>query len=202
MVKILCMMVALLVLPSFALAASPMEALKKPVQEGIDLLRDPAYGAADKKTEQRDRIWAIVQEVFDFRLISASSLGRNWSRFSPAEQIEFTDVFAQLLGRNYIGKIQGQYSDEQVVFLDEELISDKKAVVRSEILRKDSRIPVDYYMRFKNDQWRVYDIKVEGVGLVLNYRRQFNTFMASDATKPAELINTLKEKLEKNVPEQ
>lgn len=202
MVKTIVMMVALVILPSFASAASPMEALKKPVQEGIDLLRDPAYAAADKKAEQRDRIWAIVQEVFDFQLISASALGRNWTRFSPAEQTEFADVFAQLLGRNYIGKIQGRYSDEQVVFLDEELITDKKAVVRSEIIRKDSRIPVDYYMRLKNDRWRVYDIKVEGVGLVLNYRRQFNTFMASDATKPVELIKTLREKLEKNVPEE
>ena len=198
MIKLISMIAALLVLPSFVLAASPMETLKKPVQEGIDLLRDPAYAAADKKAEQRDRIWATVQEIFDFRLISASALGRNWKRFNAAEKTEFTSVFSQLMGKTYIGKIQGQYSDEELVFLGEELISDKKALVRSEIVRRDARIPVDYYMRRKNDQWLVYDVKVEGIGLVLNYRRQFNTFMASDDTKPMELIEKLKAKLEKD----
>jgi len=190
-----------MLLPGAGWAASPMETLKKPVQEGIDLLRDPAYAGDDKKAEQRDRMWAIVKEVFDFRLISASALGRNWRRFSADEKAEFTEVFTELLGKTYIGKIQGQYSDEEVFFLDEELLTDKKAVVRSEVARKDTRIPVDYYMRRKNDRWRVYDVKVEGVGLVLNYRRQFNTFMASDKTQPAALIDTLKKKLTSDDPE-
>jgi len=193
-----CLVIALMLLPAAAWGGAPTEALKKPVQEGIDLLRDPAYADASKKEAQRDRIWEIIREAFDFRLISASALGRNWKRFSPEEQTEFTDVFTQLLGRTYISKIQGQYRDEQVVFTGEDLVSDDKAVVQTEIVRKDIRIPVDYYMRQKNNQWRVYDVKVEGVGLVLNYRRQFNTFMASDDTKPEALIQKLKDKLEKN----
>lgn len=200
--KRICLLVLVLVAPGLVWAASPMETLKGPVEAGIALLRDPAYADAGKKNEQRDRMWGIIQETFDFRLISASALGRNWRRFSPAEQAEFTSVFAQLLGKTYLGKIQGNYKDEEVVFLGEDVISDKKAVVRTEIVRKDTRIPVDYYMRRKNDQWRVYDVKVEGIGLVLNYRRQFNTFMADDATKPSALIERLKEKLEKNDPDQ
>ncbi|MFH1981657.1 MAG: ABC transporter substrate-binding protein [Pseudomonadota bacterium] len=198
--KKLCLIVGFLLLPAAVWAGTPTEALKRPVQEGIDLLRDPAYADASKKVEQRDHMWAIIREAFDFRLISASALGRNWKRFSPEEQSEFTSVFSQLLGRTYISKIQGQYSDEQVAFIGEELVSEQKAVVQTEIVRKDTRIPVDYYMRQKNGEWRVYDVKVEGVGLVLNYRRQFNTFMASDETKPEALIQKLKDKLEKNEP--
>lgn len=198
--KKLCFLVLVLLVPVLVWASSPMDALKKPVQEGIDLLRDPAFKDASKKVEQRDRMWEIIQEAFDFQLIAASALGRNWQRFNPDEQAEFTSVFSQLLGKTYIGKVQGKYNDELVVFLGEELLSSNKALVHTEIVRKDVRIPVDYAMRQKNNEWRVYDVKVEGVGLVLNYRQQFNTFMASDKTKPMELIQTLKEKLKKDDP--
>lgn len=200
MVKKRFILVIVLLVPMLAWAISPMEALKKPVQEGIDLLRDPAFEDASKKAEQRDRMWAIIKKAFDFELISASALGRNRRRFSPEEQAEFTSVFSRLLGKTYIGKVQGDYHDEQVVFLGEDLVTSNKAVVHTEIVRKDVRIPVDYAMRQKNNQWRVYDVRVEGVGLVLNYRQQFNTFMASDKTKPAELIQKLKEKLGKDAP--
>jgi len=199
-VKKIVVIMALVMAVTSVWAASPMEALKQPVQEGIDLLRDPAYADPAKRTEQRERMWSIIREAFDFRLISASALGRNWRRFSPQEQETFTDVFSQLLGKTYISKIQGNYSDEQVVFLSEDVIAPNKAVVYTEIVRKDTRIPVDYAMREKNGQWLVYDVKVEGVGLVLNYRRQFNTFMASDETKPEALIQKLKEKLDKDEP--
>lgn len=196
--KKLCLIVGLILMPAAAWAGAPTETLRKPIQEGIALLRDPAYADVSQKAAQRDRMWAITREAFDFRLISASALGRHWNRFSPEEQAEFISVFSELLGRTYMSRIQGGYNDEQVVFTKEDMVSDNKAVVQTEIVRKDARIPADYYMRKKNDTWLVYDVKVEGVGLVLNYRRQFNTFMASDDTKPEALIQKLKDKLEKN----
>ena len=130
------------------------------------------------------------------RLISARALGRDWKRLSKAERVEFTDVFSQLLGNTYIGRIQGEYQDEQVLFTGEELVSEKKAIVQSVVTQKNNRVPVEYYMRLKKDQWRIYDIKVEGIGLVLNYRRQFSTFLATPSNTPADLIAQLKNKLE------
>lgn len=172
------------------------EALQKPIDAGIALLRDPQYQTPDKKTIQRDKIWDIIKPAFDFRVISIRSLGRNWRQFSDAEKAEFTEVFAKLLGNTYIGKIQGEYHDETVRFLGEEKLSEDKVIVNTEIVRKTGKIPVDYAMYHeKNGTWRVYDVKVEGIGLVLNYRRQFDDYLATPGNTPAKLIAQLKEKV-------
>ena len=183
-------------IPAVTVAGPATEAVRQPINDGISLLRDGSAETAAQKKEQTDRIWGIVRQAFDFRLISAQALGRNWRRFSPAEKSEFADVFSQLLGNTYIGKIQGGYSDEEVLFVGEEMLSKKKAIVRSIIKRRDQEIPIDYKVRLKKGEWKVYDIKVEGVGLVLNYRRQFNTFLAKESGTPESLIEKLKDKLE------
>ncbi len=184
----------LLLAASPAWAGPAMEALQVPIDKGIALLRDPQYAAADKKVEQRDAMWNIVKTVFDFRLIAARALGRNWRQFSESEKAEFTDVFATLLGNTYIDKIQGQFSDERVEFVDETYPAENKAIITTRVVGKGSDIPVDYAMRLKGNDWLVYDVKVEGIGLVLNYRRQFNAFLSKSGESPASLIKELKEK--------
>ena len=183
-------------IPAVTVAGPATEAVRQPINDGISLLRDGAAETAVQKKERTDKIWEIVRQAFDFRLISAQALGRNWRRFSPAEKSEFADVFSQLLGNSYISKIQGDYSDEEVLFVGEEMLSKKKAIVRTIIKRQNQEIPVDYKVRLKKGEWKVYDIKVEGVGLVLNYRRQFNTFLAKESGSPESLIEKLKDKLE------
>ena len=189
-------MVLLVIWGPVAAAAGPAtEAVRQPINEGISLLRDQSVETQAQKKEQADKMWAALSQAFDFRLISALALGSNWKRFSPAKKREFTDVFAQLLGSTYIGKIQGNYKDERVLFVGEELLSKKKAIVRTIIKKQSQEIPVDYKMRFKKGEWKVYDIKVEGIGLVLNYRRQFNTFFSKKPGTPESLIEKLKGKL-------
>ena len=175
------------------------EAVRQPINDGISLLRDQAVETEEQRREQADRMWEILRQAFDFRLISALALGKNWKRFSPEQRREFTDVFAQLLGNSYISKIQGEYSDEEVLFIDEEVLSPKKAVVKTVIKRQSQEIPVDYKVRYKDGEWKVYDINVEGIGLVLNYRRQFNTFLSKKTGTPEKLIQKLKSKNEAKV---
>lgn len=196
MKKIFCFMAAAVLLLAATASAGPrpMEALRGPIEAGIALLRDPQYADAAKKDQQREEMWKIVRQAFDFRLIAARALGRNWSRFSPEQKEAFTDAFATLLGNTYIGKIQGEFSDERVDFLQEEMVADNKAVIRTRILRKNAEIPVDYNMVLRNGLWRVYDVKVEGIGLVLNYRKQFKSFLAKETGTPDGLIESLREK--------
>jgi phospholipid transport system substrate-binding protein len=194
--RTLVLVMLLTVLPALVWAGTPTEAIQQPLERGMEVLRDPAYANGANREEQRDKIWEIIKEVFDFRLISARALGRDWKRLTKAERAEFMDVFSQLLGKTYIGRVQGEYQDEHVLFTGEELVSEKKAIVQSVVIQKNHRIPVEYNLRRKNDQWRIYDIKVEGIGLVLNYRRQFSTFLATPSNTPADLIAQLKNKLE------
>jgi phospholipid transport system substrate-binding protein len=182
--------------PLTAIAGPATEAVKQPINDGIALLRDQSVETAEQRRQQADQIWQILSEAFDLKLISALALGKNWKRFSPAERVEFIDVFTRLLGNTYITKIQGEYKDEEVLFVGEEVLSKKKAVVNTVIKRQDMEIPVDFKVRFKKGQWKVYDIHVEGIGLVLNYRRQFNTFLSKKGGTPESLIAELKGKLE------
>jgi len=182
--------------PAAVIAGPATEAVRQPINDGISLLRDPSVETDAQRREQADQMWGILRQAFDFRLISALALGKNWKRFSPEERREFADVFSGLLGNTYIAKIQGEYKDEQVLFIGEEVLSNKKAVVKTVIKRQNQEIPVDYKVRFKAGEWKVYDINVEGIGLVLNYRRQFNTFLAKEKGTPESLIKKIRGKIE------
>ena len=176
-------------------AAGPTEELKVNIDQFISVLKDPKYADGAAQEEQSERIWQIIQKVFDFQGVARGAVARNWSKFKPEEQKEFSDVFAELLGTIYLNQIQKQYRDEEVQYLSEEMASNDKAQVKTKIVRDGGDIPVDYSMWQKDGAWRVYDVKIEGVSLVRNYRSQFSKILVNKP--PAELIKRVKAKLEK-----
>jgi phospholipid transport system substrate-binding protein len=177
-------------------AASPTDVLKGPLDQAVLILKDPKYQTDDPglKIEQRDKIWALVEGTFDFEEVSRRALARNWKTFSAAEQEEFAAVFSQMLGNIYVERIQSGFADQKVEFADEILHESKPlAIVKTFIVTDQNKIPVDYSLKKNGDQWRVYDVKVEGVSLIKNYRTQFNDILRKE--KPAQLIERLKEKV-------
>ncbi len=189
-VFLLCMFFASV---SFSADTGPMGVLKGPVDEGIRLLSDPKYKNPSLKKVQRDKIWEIVRKTFDFTELSGRALAANWKTLNPQQRKKFSEVFSEVLGNTYLDKIQGGYRDEKVAYIGQEMVSDTKAVVKTKIIREKGEIPVDYSMRLKDDNWKVYDVHVEGVSLVLNYRSQFNEILSKDS--PDELIRRLEKKL-------
>lgn len=188
------MLVIVLGLASVSFAAQPQDILKGKIDEFIKILRDPQYKDASQKENQRTQIWAIIKVAFDFEGISRGTVARNWKDFSTAEQKDFIDAFTDLLVLNYLKQIEEGYTDETVTYLNQEIVSDKKAIVRTEINRTNkANIPVDYSMWTRTGDWRVYDVKVEGVSLVKNYRSQFQEILQKDS--PAVLIQRVKEKV-------
>jgi phospholipid transport system substrate-binding protein len=171
----------------------PLEELKPPFDKVITILNDPKYKTDESlKSEQRDQIWKTVDVVFDFKEVSKRALARNWRKFSDSEKKKFTDVFGMFLGNTYMDKIQGEYHNEKIVYGDEKIVDDKWALVRTKIKREALEIPVDYKMKLINGHWKIYDVVVEGVSLVKNYRTQFNTILKKET--PAQLIERLKKK--------
>jgi len=180
--------------PTAAVSMEPMATIKAPVDAVIVLLNDPQYKVAGTKSAQRDEIWKAVKPMFDFDEIAKRAVARNWSDFNDSEKIEFTDVFAQFLGNTYIDKIQGEYHNEQIVYLGQDFYSDTYAEVKTQIVRETLKTPVNYRMlKGGEGRWMVYDIIVEGVSLVKNYRTQFASILSRD--KPAQLIQQLNDKL-------
>jgi phospholipid transport system substrate-binding protein len=193
MIRVLAFLM-LTVLPAAAASMEPIETIKAPVDAVIVILNDPQYKVAGTKSAQRDKIWKVVKPMFDFDEIAKRSVARSWGDFSDAEKIAFTDVFAQFLGNTYIDKIQGEYHNERIVYLGQDFYSETYAEVKTQIVRETLSIPVDYRMINAGDgRWMVYDIIVEGVSLVKNYRTQFASILSRD--KPAQLIQRLNDKL-------
>lgn len=194
----LILLVAMLLLPfgQTASAADPTEVLKAPMDEALALLRDSQYKSDDpaKKAEQREKFWALIEPVFDFNELSKRTLARNWSKFDDAQQKEFAQVFSELMGNIYVDRIQGGYSDETIEFGDQIMHESRPlAVVKTFIVSSRNRIPVDYSLIQQGETWRVYDVKVEGVSLVKNYRSQFKEILSKDS--PDQLIEQLKQKV-------
>ncbi|WP_170302397.1 MlaC/ttg2D family ABC transporter substrate-binding protein [Desulfosarcina widdelii] len=180
--------------PAAAASTEPMAVIKAPIDEVIEILNDPQYKEAGTKQAQRNAIWQIVRPMFDFEEISRRAVAREWQRFTDAEKQAFVDVFAQFLGNTYIDKIQGEYHNEKIAYLGQEILQEVYAEVKTQIVRETVEIPVNYRMRKYDDgHWRVYDIIVEGVSLVKNYRTQFASILKKK--KPSQLIDQLNEKL-------
>jgi len=179
---------------SLSAADSPMEALQIPIETVLSLLKDPKYKDPDQRQQQRDKIFAITRKLFDYTEMSRRTLARNWKSFSPQEQMQFVDVFADHLSNSYMDKIQGEYKGETVQFLGQEMVADGKALVTTKVQRQPSDISVDYSMLLVDNQWRVYDVNIEGVSLIKNYRTQFDQILVKES--PAQLIERLKKKVE------
>ena len=184
-----------LISPAIVLGAQPMDTLRIPVDSVIEILKQSHPDTPEQKKNQQQKMWEVISPFFDYSFIAKSVLGRfHWEKtFTPSQRDEFTDVFSRFLGNNYIRKIQEGYENEKVAFLKEEILNPTKAVVKTAIPRKSDQIPVDYQMRLHNGQWKIYDVQVEGVSLLENYRSQVRSTLLNQTA--AQLIEDLKSKI-------
>jgi len=191
------LLVMMMSLSGLAFASDqPMDALQKPIDEVISILKDPQYQDAAQKEVQGEKIWNIIQKVFDFDRIAKLALGKYRKNFSDEQLKTFSGHFARLIEDTYLNKIQAEYKNEKVNYLEQKIRGDK-ALVTTEVVREHIKIPVDYLMYSDNDLWRVYDVKVEKVSLVKNYRSQFERVLGDESKTPDQLIEQVREKLEK-----
>lgn len=190
--RIACLLILATVLSAgVCRAADPQEVIKTYIDNFVSVLKDPAYAGEARKAEQSERLWQVIQGGFDFQGIAVVAVGANWRKFNQAEKDEFAKVFAQLLRTNYLKKIQDNYQRQQVRVLTQEIYDGKKALVKSSISRQGGDIPVDYRLWVRDGRWQIYDVTVEGVSLVQNYRTQFNEFLLKGT--PAGLVQRVKE---------
>jgi phospholipid transport system substrate-binding protein len=182
-----------LVAGSAAQAGPPTEQLKGGIDKVLAILQDPALKQPGKAEERRQKIRAIANDVFDWQETGKRALARHWQARSPQEREEFAKLFADLLERSYVGKIEA-YSGERIVYGEETLDGDQATVRTKLITKSGTSIPIDYQMQRADDRWRVYDVKIENVGLVANYRSQFNRIIQQSGYN--DLIQRLRTKQE------
>ena len=196
MIKKFVLSMALLVFlawsgPCPAWAGVPTQKVKETADKIISIVSDPVLKDPAKTAERRDRIRKAVDEMCDWDEMSRRSLGRYWAQRSEQEKKEFVRLFGRLLERTYSDKVEG-YSGEKVIYLGERVDGDYAEVEVKIVTNQNTEIPVVYRMRAKDQKWLVYDIVIEGVSLVKNYRTQFSDILAKSSFEA--LLKRLKEK--------
>jgi phospholipid transport system substrate-binding protein len=163
---------------AFAALPTPTDQLKSGVATVLDLLNDKSL-----EPEKRNlQIEEIVRARFDFDAMSQWILGTHWRKASAQEKERFKDLFTQLLEANYrgrIGEYADQYTDERIDYLGERIIEDR-ALVDTQVVTKDRNIPISYKMVKKGGEWKIYDVVIEEVSLVRNFRNTYDEIIRKD----------------------
>jgi phospholipid transport system substrate-binding protein len=175
-----------------AYAGVPMTTVEASVKRVLDVLRDPKLKSPAAKEIKKEKLRVIYEDMFDEIEFSKRTLTRNWNKFNPAQRTEFVKLFEQVLEKAYIDKIL-DYSNEKIDFYKETMISDTQAEVQTKIVTSSKEIPIFYRMILKDGKWKVYDVVVENVSLVQNYRTQFNDILSSNT--PDQLLEILRKKV-------
>ena len=170
---------ALVAFAQGAWAATATEQLKNAIDRVLATVDNPALKGNGRIVERRAAVRKIANEIFDFTEIARRALGRHWPPLSEAPPTEFVGLFEDLLGRTYLSKIE-LYGGEKIVYGGERLDGDLATVGTKILTKNGSEVPVDYRLSKRGDRWMIYDINVEGVSLVSNYRTQFNKIIQTN----------------------
>jgi phospholipid transport system substrate-binding protein len=185
------LLLVLLTLSSVVMAGDAKDTVQAQINKMLTKMKTPEF-----KEMQRDakltEITNIIDEVFDWEELSRRTLGREWRKFSSDQQKEFISLFQKLLQGIYADRILA-YTSEEIDFGKETELKKGRVEVESYIVTTDNKkVPLFYRLTNKSGQWRVYDVVIEGVSMVKNYRGQFREILSKK--KPEELLQTLREK--------
>jgi len=156
-----------------AVAGVPTDQLRGSIDLVLKIVTDPELKKEARTAERRRRIRAVVNQIFDFTEISQRSLGRHWQARTPGEREQFVALFGDLLENAYITKIES-YSGEKIQYPGDVVAGDLALVKTRIVTKQQTEIPVDYRMFLNGGRWAVYDVSIEGISLIGNYRTQFN----------------------------
>ncbi len=162
-----------------AVAGAATDQLKGAIDRVVATLDSPVLKGDGKVLERRAAVRKIANEIFDFSEIARRSLGRYWQPLTEPQRTEFVALFGDLLERSYISKIE-LYGGEKIVYSGERVEADLATVSTRIMTKNGTEVPVDYRLFKRGDRWMIYDVSVEGISLVSNYRTQFNKIIQTN----------------------
>jgi len=172
-----------------ARAGTPTDQVREYTDAVVKVLEDPGLKAEDKKSERRAAVRKIASEVFDVQETARRVLGSHWQQRTPQERQDFAQLFAEVLEQTYISKID-LFGGERVKLTEEKIDGDNATVGAKVVTRQQTEIPVEARMLRKGDRWLIYDILIENISLVGNYRAQFDRIIRTSSYE--ELVKRLR----------
>jgi phospholipid transport system substrate-binding protein len=153
---------------------SPTDDVRTSVDAMLVILKNEQLNKQERRAQMSD----VIIKRFDFRAMSQRTLATNWKKTTDDEKQQFVELFSQLIENSYVGKLES-YTNEKVEYPGEK-VSGRKAVVKTLIITPSADIPVDYRLYEKDGQWLVYDVIIEGVSLISNYRSSYQEIMKKE----------------------
>jgi phospholipid transport system substrate-binding protein len=176
---IVCLLIFGLVASAQA-ASTPLNLIQSGSDRALEMLRSALSGQGPSLRQRKSEILQIVDEYFNFHEMAKRALGRPWKDQSPEKQKEFVQLFKQLLFNTYINRVETYTGSNEKFVYDEEKVEGDYALVKTRIIGyKNTDVQIDYRLRRENNQWKAYDVVVEGISLVSNYRQQFESILSS-----------------------
>ena len=189
----------LLVFPYLAGASvpnqsGPLAVIESGTQKALEILHQSESGQAAPLRQRKQEILKIVGQYFNFDEMSKSALGYPWKQQTPEKRQEFVHLFKQLLFDTYVTRLQNYTGSNEKVVYDSQLVNGNYAVVKTHVMYQGNKnVSIDYRLHKTNGEWKVYDVVVEGVSLIVNYRSQFSAILANES------FNSLLQKLREKV---
>jgi phospholipid transport system substrate-binding protein len=177
--------------PAAVRAGVPTEQVRQTADQVLSVLQDSRLKSADKQKERREQLRQIIGSRFDFGEMAKRSLGSNWQKVNNDEQRQFVELFTELLEKSYADQIES-YDGEKIVYGRENVSQDQADVDTKILTKKGEQISVNYKLRSAGNDWKVYDVVIENISLVNNFRSQFNRILANASF--AELLKKLQSK--------
>jgi phospholipid transport system substrate-binding protein len=169
---------------------SPKAEMQKTIDDIITIAG--AYSDDAQKDTRREKLRTLINPKFNFSEMAKRSLGANWNEITPEEQKDFTNVFSELLARTYLSKIETVKPG--MVDVKSEQVELPRAVVKTVVTSKGDHFPIDYKLTYQNSSWQVYDVVIENIGLVANYRNEFSGIIRKE--KFSGLMERLRKKVD------
>ncbi|MBI3077982.1 MAG: ABC transporter substrate-binding protein [Deltaproteobacteria bacterium] len=175
-----------------ATAGEPTDQLRETVDKVLQILRDPAPKGEAKAQERRARLKTVLKARLDFTEMARRALAVHWARRSAQERKEFVELFTDLLDHAYTSRLEG-YTEEKILYTAEKVEENFAEVQTKVVTKRGTQIPIEYRAKKADSQWLVYDVVIEGVSLVNNYRTQFNKIIRNQGY--TELVRKMEAKL-------
>lgn len=186
------LLAVVLILPLPVHADGAKAVVERQIDKMLARMQEPAFKELSRDAKLAE-IRKIINEVFDYKELSQRTLGREWKKFKPEQQKEFIDLFSKLLENVYADRILA-YTHEKIEFGKETELKKGRVEVESYIITLDNKkVPLFYRTSNRTGQWKVYDVVIEGVSMIKNYRGQFREILSKK--KPEDLLQTLREKV-------
>ena len=178
-----------------AYADAPLSTVQANVNKVLDVLRDPALKADSAKVTKKEKLRSIYGSMFDEVELSKRTLARNWNKLNTAQRQEFVQLFQDVLEKAYVDKILS-YTNEKITYEKEIKLTENQFEVQTLVITSSKNVPIFYRVILSGGNWKVYDVIVENVSLVQNYRTQFNNILEKNT--PEQLLEILRKKVKEH----